>query len=208
MLTHNDARISALKEIRQAFANGDDSAEAHAALGDIQFLYDWDWSGAEREYRRSLDLNPGFVPRATTMRRCWRRASASTKPWRCPKRRSASIPNRPRRGSATACCSTTRGISARAEAIAERIIAQEPGNPAGYVLGGRVAEAQGRDAVALTLIKQAWQLVGDGGVNLRVLVIRVQAAAGETEAARAARAELENAAAAAERCGCTREIAP
>ncbi len=62
VLTHNDARISALKEIRQAFENGNDIAEAHAALGDIQFLYDWDWRGAEREYRRSLDLNPGFVP--------------------------------------------------------------------------------------------------------------------------------------------------
>ncbi len=54
----------------------------------------------------------------------------------------------------------------------------------------------GRDAVALTLFKQAWQLAGDGGVNLRVLVIRSQAAAGELEAARAAKAELERAAAA------------
>ena len=35
-----------------------DLAEAHATLGYIHFIYDWDWAGAEREFRRSLDLNP------------------------------------------------------------------------------------------------------------------------------------------------------
>ena len=56
VLTHSDARQSAIAEVRKAMASGEDVAEAHAALGDIQFLYDWDWRGAEREYRRSLDL--------------------------------------------------------------------------------------------------------------------------------------------------------
>ena len=26
-----------------------------------KFLYDWDWDGAEQEYRRSINLNPGAV---------------------------------------------------------------------------------------------------------------------------------------------------
>ena len=52
-LSQNDARQSALAEVRKAFANGADVAEAHAALGDIKFLYDWDVQGAEREYRRT-----------------------------------------------------------------------------------------------------------------------------------------------------------
>ena len=34
-------------------------APAHAALGLAHFLYDWDWAGAEREFRRALELNPG-----------------------------------------------------------------------------------------------------------------------------------------------------
>jgi TolB-like protein len=34
------------------------SAEARAALGLIKFHYDWDWAGAEDEFRRSIDLNP------------------------------------------------------------------------------------------------------------------------------------------------------
>jgi serine/threonine protein kinase/tetratricopeptide (TPR) repeat protein len=37
----------------------DDSlAEAHTVLGLIHFTYDWDWAAAEREFKRSLSLNP------------------------------------------------------------------------------------------------------------------------------------------------------
>jgi TolB-like protein len=34
-------------------------AEAHTALGLIRFYFEWDWAGADAEFRRSLDLNPG-----------------------------------------------------------------------------------------------------------------------------------------------------
>jgi DNA-binding winged helix-turn-helix (wHTH) protein/tetratricopeptide (TPR) repeat protein len=38
----------------------DDSlAEAHASLAMIKFWYEYDWLGAEREFRRALELNPG-----------------------------------------------------------------------------------------------------------------------------------------------------
>src|ERR1700693_351204 len=36
--------------------------EAHAALGDNLFSYHWDWAGAEREFRRAIQLNPGYAP--------------------------------------------------------------------------------------------------------------------------------------------------
>jgi eukaryotic-like serine/threonine-protein kinase len=32
--------------------------EAHSALAGIRFYYDWDWSAAEKEFTRSLQLNP------------------------------------------------------------------------------------------------------------------------------------------------------
>jgi eukaryotic-like serine/threonine-protein kinase len=32
--------------------------EAHTALAGIRFFYDWDWSAAEKEFLRSLELNP------------------------------------------------------------------------------------------------------------------------------------------------------
>jgi TolB-like protein/Tfp pilus assembly protein PilF len=34
-------------------------AEAHTALADIRWYFEWDWAGAEAEYRRALELNPG-----------------------------------------------------------------------------------------------------------------------------------------------------
>ena len=36
-------------------------AEAHASLGFVGFSYDWDWPAAEREFKKAIDLNPGYV---------------------------------------------------------------------------------------------------------------------------------------------------
>jgi TolB-like protein/tetratricopeptide (TPR) repeat protein len=36
-------------------------AEAHAALGVVKRDYEWDWSGAEQQFQRALELNPGCV---------------------------------------------------------------------------------------------------------------------------------------------------
>lgn len=37
------------------------SPEAHASLGYLRLTYDWDWIGAEQEFRHALDLNPADV---------------------------------------------------------------------------------------------------------------------------------------------------
>jgi serine/threonine-protein kinase len=40
----------------------DDSlAEAHTSLASIQAVTDWDWQGAENEYRRAIELNPNYA---------------------------------------------------------------------------------------------------------------------------------------------------
>ena len=36
-------------------------AEAHTSLAFANLLFDWDWPGAEREFKRALDLNPNCV---------------------------------------------------------------------------------------------------------------------------------------------------
>lgn len=36
-------------------------AEAHASLAHIKLIYDWDWAGAEAEFRRAIGLNPGYA---------------------------------------------------------------------------------------------------------------------------------------------------
>jgi len=35
-------------------------AQAHALLADLKYLFDWDWPGAEREFRRAIELNPNY----------------------------------------------------------------------------------------------------------------------------------------------------
>lgn len=49
------ARTAALKALKI-----DDSVgEAHSALANIKDDYDWDWDGAEAEYKRAIELSPG-----------------------------------------------------------------------------------------------------------------------------------------------------
>jgi tetratricopeptide (TPR) repeat protein len=36
-------------------------AEAHTSLAAVMTDYDWDWKGADREYRRAIELNPNYV---------------------------------------------------------------------------------------------------------------------------------------------------
>jgi hypothetical protein len=51
------ARVSA----ERAVALDDGLAEAHGTLAWLRHFYDWDWPGAEKEYRRALELNPGYA---------------------------------------------------------------------------------------------------------------------------------------------------
>ena len=44
--------------LMKALALDDTLAKAHLALGNAFFYADWNWSGAEREYKRALDLDP------------------------------------------------------------------------------------------------------------------------------------------------------
>ena len=37
-------------------------AEAHASLAWCLFIYDWDWPGAEAEFRRAIECDPSYAP--------------------------------------------------------------------------------------------------------------------------------------------------
>ncbi|MGA7906591.1 MAG: winged helix-turn-helix domain-containing protein [Candidatus Sulfotelmatobacter sp.] len=53
------ATLAAAKEAAEKALQLDDSlAEAHTSLAAVKILSDWDWSGAEREFHRALELNP------------------------------------------------------------------------------------------------------------------------------------------------------
>ena len=50
---------TAKKAAVKALTSDDTVDDAHFALGMVLHWFEWDWPGAEREYRCALDLNPG-----------------------------------------------------------------------------------------------------------------------------------------------------
>jgi TolB-like protein/DNA-binding winged helix-turn-helix (wHTH) protein/Flp pilus assembly protein TadD len=46
---------------RKALAIDDTLAEAHASLAGVLYRYDWDWERAEKEFQRSLELDPNYA---------------------------------------------------------------------------------------------------------------------------------------------------
>jgi len=57
-----DAYPKARADAEAALRLDPDLADAYAALANTMFWYEWNWEGAEREYRNAIQLNPGFEP--------------------------------------------------------------------------------------------------------------------------------------------------
>jgi TolB-like protein/tetratricopeptide (TPR) repeat protein len=45
----------------EALALDGSLGEAHASLAMVKFAYDWDWPGAEQEFRRAIELEPNYA---------------------------------------------------------------------------------------------------------------------------------------------------
>ena len=58
ILSSADGYAKARLAANKALAIDNNLAEAHGALAKIKFSYDWDWTGAEQEYRLAFQLNP------------------------------------------------------------------------------------------------------------------------------------------------------
>ena len=55
-----EATTKARAAAEKALQLDDSLAEAHTSLGMIKLSYDWDWAGAEHEFKRAMELNPGY----------------------------------------------------------------------------------------------------------------------------------------------------
>jgi len=51
----------AKKAAERAVGIDDSLAEAHTALAYVKFYYDWDWAGADAEFKRAINLNPNYA---------------------------------------------------------------------------------------------------------------------------------------------------
>jgi len=57
----NEGFPKAKTATEKALSLDDHLAEAHASLGLVKFYYEWDWTGAEAEFKKALELNPGYA---------------------------------------------------------------------------------------------------------------------------------------------------
>jgi TolB-like protein/DNA-binding winged helix-turn-helix (wHTH) protein/Tfp pilus assembly protein PilF len=61
VLAPQDAFRQARAAATRALALDDTLAEAHTSLAFALDLYAWDWAAAENEYKRAIELNPGYA---------------------------------------------------------------------------------------------------------------------------------------------------
>ena len=183
VISNEHARALALGELTRALEFDRDLAEARATLGYLHFIYDWDWTGAEREFRRSLDLNPNS-PYARTFYAEFLAALGRFDEALVQTDMAKRLD--PESGAAArrhALVLYYKHDFAGAERALEEGIAIEPNAASGALLEGRIDEARGRFAEALDETRRASDLSGGGGVPLRVQLIRHQALAGQREEA-------------------------
>jgi len=56
-----EAMPMAAEAARKALAIDNQLAEAHTSLAKIKLSYEWDWAGAEAEFKQAIQLNPGYA---------------------------------------------------------------------------------------------------------------------------------------------------
>ena len=61
VITGSEARPKAKAAAEKALALDDNSAEAHTSLANFKLWYEYDWAGAEVEFRRAFALNPNYA---------------------------------------------------------------------------------------------------------------------------------------------------
>lgn len=190
-ISHGEARLAARAAIKKAVETGEQIAEAHAAEADLRLLYDWDWEGAERELQRSLDLNPNFMyarnvyaQLLAARRRFDEMLAVSEESLRIDPQSVDALVNH------GMLLYYQRDFTG-AEEVAQRAVTMQPGNVSALLLQSRIAEAQERYDEALAAANEALRLSGEANVNLRVVLIRLQALAGQQQEARQAAIALE-----------------
>lgn len=60
-LPPKEAFPEAKRAAEKALEMDETLAEAHTSLAWVRWHYDWDWEGAEREFKRALELNPSYA---------------------------------------------------------------------------------------------------------------------------------------------------
>jgi serine/threonine protein kinase/tetratricopeptide (TPR) repeat protein len=193
-ISHQKARAIALTHARRAVEVNDDSAEAHATMADIEFLYNWNLPAAEQEYRKSLDLNPSL----STARSHYAQVLAAAGRFDESLAQAVEVESVDADGMSSfkgLILYYKRDYQAAEKAIRAELL-RSPGAVGLQLQLGRVLEAEGRLKEALEITRIAQQAAGAASVPVRAQLIRLESLNRRPGIARAELADLQGAAAA------------
>jgi len=135
--------------------------EAHAALGITLLFHDWDWHGAERALDRALELDFNSLP-GHLFRGCLASTTSDCTRTLTEMRRAIELDplNLSCRAEAAECCFWVRDYG-QAVTYALQTLELNPSFPRAHFVLGRVREAEGRIAEAITEYEQAGVIKAD-----------------------------------------------
>jgi TolB-like protein len=58
--SHKESFAQARADAQKALELDNDLAEAHVSLAAVKWMYDWEWEGADRHFRRAIEINPNY----------------------------------------------------------------------------------------------------------------------------------------------------
>jgi TolB-like protein/DNA-binding winged helix-turn-helix (wHTH) protein/Tfp pilus assembly protein PilF len=184
------ALAKAQEAAERALQLGGGLAEAHTVLGAVKTDRDWDWPGAEAEYRRALELNPSYPTArhwySLHLSRLGRVQEAEVEIQRARALDPLSIII------STDAAETAYWARRSQEAMArvEEVLSRDPYFAEAHQVKGKVYEQQGRYEQALAEFKIALALFG-GGTNVQALQGHALALAGASEQALEIARQLE-----------------
>ena len=184
-MSEAEARSRALEEITRAIAIDPDQPDAQVALGDLKFRYDWDWAGAEAAFRRAIEVNGSFSYARGQLSRFL--AAAGRLDEAVVQARTAADLD-PLSAETVQTLGLTlyykRDFEGALRSL-ERALELDPRSARAHAVLSRVRDAQGEHAAAIAEMRRAIELAEEPGAAWRMQLIRLLAAAGRRDEARA-----------------------
>jgi TolB-like protein/Tfp pilus assembly protein PilF len=170
------ARTLASGAASEALSRDAGQFEAHTAMAELRFKFDWDWQDADLHYRQAIEANPNFATGRWMYARFLAAAGRVQEAVVQAREAEQSDP-------LSAEVKTTVGMMlfyqrryAEADAKAAEAVALDARFPGAHIARGRALSALGRHGEAIAESKQALTLANDYGIMAELG--RIYAAAG------------------------------
>jgi serine/threonine-protein kinase len=182
-----EARARALSAATTALELEPGRPDAHVALANLKFYYDWNWTAAEADYQQVLALNPSLAQARGQYARFLSALGRLDEALYHAKEAVARDPIAPDAAQTLGLIHYYRREYADALTQLTRVLQLDPQNARALWVIGRVHEAAGKYNDAIVVARNALDLSANGDVSWRLQLLRLRALAGE----RGIRGELE-----------------